>query len=59
MLAGEALAAIRGGNGAGDARDRVGLARFFAETIAVQSSGLETSVTEGAAAVTGAPLPAA
>ena len=45
MLADEALAAIRGGNGAADARDRVGLARFFAETIAVQSSGLETAVT--------------
>jgi len=47
MLADQALAALRAGDGAG----RTALARFFAENIAVQSSGLERSVTEGADSV--------
>ncbi len=45
LLAEQALAALRehiGGTG------RTALARFFAENIAVQTSGLERSVTEGA-----------
>ena len=45
MLAGQALAALRDG---GDDSGRTALARFFAENIAVQASGLERSVTEGA-----------
>jgi acyl-CoA dehydrogenase len=57
MLAEEALAASRSGNGAGNAADRIALARFFAETIAVQSPSLEVSVTESADAVTKAELP--
>jgi hypothetical protein len=44
MLAGQALVALRNGDGAA----RTALARFFAENIAVQASGLERSVTEGA-----------
>jgi acyl-CoA dehydrogenase len=46
MLAEDALADSRSGsvNGGG----RVALARFFAENIAVQSGGLETTVIEGA-----------
>ncbi len=44
LLAEQALAALRGGDGAA----RTALARFFAENIAVQASGLERSVTEGA-----------
>ena len=48
MLAEDALAESRsGGNGGG----RVALARFFAENIAVQAGGLETTVTEGADSV--------
>ena len=48
MLAEDALAEMRGGaNGGG----RVALARFFAENIAVQAGGLETTVTEGADSV--------
>jgi alkylation response protein AidB-like acyl-CoA dehydrogenase len=44
MLASEALAALReSADGAG----RTALARFFAENIAVQASGLERSVIEG------------
>ncbi|HEY1309519.1 MAG TPA: acyl-CoA dehydrogenase [Pseudolabrys sp.] len=51
MLADQALAALRdNGDGAG----RTALARFFAENIAVQASGLERSVTEGADSITGA-----
>jgi hypothetical protein len=49
-LAEDALAESRGGNGSG----RVALARFFAENIAVQSGGLETTVTEGAESVSAA-----
>jgi alkylation response protein AidB-like acyl-CoA dehydrogenase len=59
MLAEEAVAAARSGNGAREAGDRIALARFFAETIAVQSPSLEVSITESADAVTGAPLPGA
>jgi len=55
MLASEALAATRGADG--HAADRIGLARFFAETIAVQAGGLETGIVEGAAAVMSTPLP--
>ena len=40
-------------------RDRIALARFFAETIAVQSPSMEISITESADAVTGAALPGA
>ncbi len=36
---------------AGDGAARVALARFFAENIAVQASGLERSVTAGADSV--------
>jgi acyl-CoA dehydrogenase len=48
-LAEEALAGIRLSDA--DAAGRVALARFFAENIAVQASGLETTVTEGADSV--------
>jgi alkylation response protein AidB-like acyl-CoA dehydrogenase len=48
MLASEALAALReSADGAG----RTALARFFAENIAVQASGLERSVTEGSESI--------
>ena len=50
MLAEEALASLRAGDGAG----RTALARFFAENIAIQAGGLERSVTEGADSITGA-----
>jgi alkylation response protein AidB-like acyl-CoA dehydrogenase len=45
MLAEQALAALRNN---GDGAARTALARFFAENIAVQASGLEQSVIEGA-----------
>jgi acyl-CoA dehydrogenase len=51
MLAEQALAALREG---GDAPARILLARFFAENIAVQASGLERSVTEGSGSITDA-----
>jgi hypothetical protein len=47
MLAELALASLRSGDGAA----RTALARFFAENIAVQASGLERSVTEGAESI--------
>jgi acyl-CoA dehydrogenase len=47
MLAEEALATLRGGDGTG----RAALARFFAENIAIQAGGLERSVTEGAGSI--------
>ena len=50
MLAEEALASLRAGDGAG----RTALARFFAENLAVQASGLELTVIEGADSITGA-----
>jgi alkylation response protein AidB-like acyl-CoA dehydrogenase len=51
LLAQQALAALRE---ASDGARRTALARFFAENIAVQASGLERSVTEGAESITGA-----
>ncbi len=51
MLADQAIAAMRE---TGDGAGRTALARFFAENIAVQASGLERSVTEGAGSITGA-----
>ena len=51
MLADQALAALRDN---GDAPSRTALARFFAENVAVQASGLERSVTEGAQSITDA-----
>jgi acyl-CoA dehydrogenase len=51
MLAEQALAALRE---SGDGAARTVLARFFAENIAVQASGLERSVTEGAESITNA-----
>lgn len=50
MLADQALASLREGDGAA----RTALARFFAENIAVQGSGLERSVTEGADSINNA-----
>jgi alkylation response protein AidB-like acyl-CoA dehydrogenase len=44
MLAEEALASLRAGDGVG----RTVLARYFAENLAIQANGLERSVTEGA-----------
>jgi alkylation response protein AidB-like acyl-CoA dehydrogenase len=51
MLADQALAALRDSS---DGAGRTALARFFAENIAVQASGLERSVTEGGDSITGA-----
>jgi len=51
MLAEQALAALRE---SGDGAARTALARFFAENIAVQTSGFERSVTEGADSITNA-----
>jgi hypothetical protein len=50
MLADQALASLRDGND----RARTALARFFAENIAVEATGLERNVTEGADSVTNA-----
>jgi alkylation response protein AidB-like acyl-CoA dehydrogenase len=52
MLADEGLAALRLGNG--DSTSRVAIARFFAENIAVQASGLERAVIDGADSVNAA-----
>lgn len=54
MLAGEALAARKASESAGDPQRYVTLARFFAENITVQAPSLERAVTEGGDAVTGA-----
>ncbi len=51
MLAEQALVALRESS---DGAARTALARFFAENIAVQASGLERSVTEGAASIASA-----
>jgi alkylation response protein AidB-like acyl-CoA dehydrogenase len=51
MLADAALATARAGNGAADTDARIALARFFANHVAVQASGLERTVVEGAASV--------
>jgi hypothetical protein len=48
MLAEQALAALRESD---EPAARVALARFFAENLAVQASGLERNVTEGADSV--------
>jgi 3-(methylsulfanyl)propanoyl-CoA dehydrogenase len=45
MLADEAMAAIRISEG--EPASRISVARFFAENIAVQASGLERAITEG------------
>src|SRR5665213_1992207 len=50
MLAEQALASLRSGDGAA----RTALARFFAENIAVQATGLERNVTEGAESINSA-----
>jgi len=50
MLAEQALASLRADDGAG----RTALARFFAENLTVQASGLERSVTEGATSINSA-----
>jgi hypothetical protein len=50
MLADQALAGMRQGDGAA----HTALARFFAENIAVQASGLERGVTEGAESINSA-----
>ena len=52
MLADEALAALR--IAGAEPASRVAIARFFAENIAVQASGLERAVTEGADSVNAA-----
>jgi alkylation response protein AidB-like acyl-CoA dehydrogenase len=52
MLTDEALAALRVANG--EPASRVAIARFFAENIAVQASGLERAVTEGSDSVNAA-----
>jgi hypothetical protein len=49
MMAEDALASLRDGSAGAS---RVALARFLAESIAVQSAGLEREVTEGADSVT-------
>jgi 3-(methylsulfanyl)propanoyl-CoA dehydrogenase len=48
LLAEQALAALRDSS---DGAGRTALARFFAENIALQASGLERSVTEGGASI--------
>jgi alkylation response protein AidB-like acyl-CoA dehydrogenase len=53
-LAEEALAAYDAGEEFGDASRYVTLARFFAETVAVQAPALERTVIDGADAVNGA-----
>jgi acyl-CoA dehydrogenase len=50
MLAEQALVSLRAGDGAG----RTALARFFAENLTVQATGLERSVTEGATSINSA-----
>jgi acyl-CoA dehydrogenase len=59
MLAEEALAALRLGNGAARSSERVALARFCAENIVVQSGGFAAAVTEAADSITTAPVPEA
>ncbi len=55
MLAEEALAARRLGNGANaGAASRIALARFFAETLAVQAPALERAIVDGAESVNAA-----
>jgi alkylation response protein AidB-like acyl-CoA dehydrogenase len=55
MLAEEALAALRLGNGANaGAAGRVALARFFAEALAVQAPSLERAIVDGSDSMTAA-----
>jgi acyl-CoA dehydrogenase len=54
MLAAEALAARDLGEAGGDPQRYVALARFFAESIAVQAGALERTVIDSAESVTGA-----
>jgi alkylation response protein AidB-like acyl-CoA dehydrogenase len=56
LLAQEALAAgrLHGGDGATDAAARIAIARFFAECLAVQATGLERAVTEGSGSIVAA-----
>jgi alkylation response protein AidB-like acyl-CoA dehydrogenase len=49
MLADEAMAAVRISEG--EPASRISVARFFAENIAVQASGLERAITEGSDSV--------
>jgi acyl-CoA dehydrogenase len=51
LLAEQALSVLRA---SGDGAGRTALARFFAENIAVQASGLERAVTEGSGSITAA-----
>ena len=51
LLAEEALAAKRLAENGNDAAARTAIARFFAENLAVQASGLERTVVEGADSV--------
>ena len=51
LLAEEALAAKRLAGNGDDAAARTAIARFFAENLAVQASGLERTVVEGADSV--------
>jgi hypothetical protein len=51
LLAQEALAAKRIAENGADAAARTAIARFFAENLAVQASGLERTVVEGADSV--------
>jgi alkylation response protein AidB-like acyl-CoA dehydrogenase len=57
MLAQEALAAIRLAGDSVDAAGRIATARFFAENIAVQASGYERAVVDGAGSIETALLP--
>jgi hypothetical protein len=58
LLANEALASLRvGDNAFAASTDRIAIARFFAENIAVQNGGLEIAVIEGATSVNSAPFP--
>jgi hypothetical protein len=56
LLAEEALASMRlqGGDAAVDAPERIAVARFFAENLAIQAPGLERAVTEGSASIAAA-----
>jgi len=59
LLADEAMAALRAGDAAARAVERVALARFCAENIVVQSGGLAAAVTEGGDSIAAAPAPEA
>jgi len=59
MLAEEAVAALRVGNGAARSAERIALARFCAENIVVQSGGLASAVTDAADSIITAPVPEA